>query len=84
MVAEQREALGIEFVNASRAHTPVAHQTRLLQHAEMLGYGWPRDRQPCRQFVYRPGMRSDHFEDGQAGGVAQGRESVLYVSIHLR
>jgi hypothetical protein len=28
-------------------------------------------------------MVAQHFEDGQSGGVAQRRQSVLYVSIHL-
>jgi hypothetical protein len=29
-------------------------------------------------------MVAQHLEDGQPGGVAQRRQSVLYVSIHLR
>jgi hypothetical protein len=34
--------------------------------------------------VHRLGMIAQHFKDRQPGGVAQRRESVLYVSIHLR
>jgi hypothetical protein len=29
-------------------------------------------------------MRADHLEDGQPGRIAQCREAVMYVSIHLR
>jgi hypothetical protein len=27
---------------------------------------------------------AQHFEDGQPGGIAQGVQAVLYVSVHLR
>lgn len=84
MIAEQRETFGVQFIDSPRTYTSVAHQARFLQHAQMLRDGRPRHRQACRQFVHRAGMRADHFEDRQTGGVAQGRESVLYVSIHLR
>jgi hypothetical protein len=29
-------------------------------------------------------MAPDHFEDGQASGIAKSSEAVLYVSTHLR
>ncbi len=84
MVAQHGEPLGIQFVDAAGAFAAVAHQSRVLQNAKMLGYGWARHGHAGGQFVHGAGGGAQHFEDGQAGGVAQGRESVLYVSVHLR
>lgn len=83
MIAEHREAFRVQFIDAPRTHAPVAHEVSLFQHAQVLGNRRPRHRKPGRQLVDRAGVRTDHFEDSPAGGIAQGGESVLYVSIHL-
>lgn len=36
MIAQERQALGIQFVNATRAVAAVAHQARLFQDAQVL------------------------------------------------
>lgn len=84
MIAQERNALRIQLVNAPRACPTVTHQTRLLEYAQVLRHRRARHRQPRRQFVYRIGMTAEHLEDGQPRGVAQSRQAVLYVSIHLR
>ena len=41
MIAQERQAFGIQFVNATRAVAAVAHQARLFQDAQVL-----RNRRP--------------------------------------
>lgn len=84
MVAQQGKALGIQLVNAACPFMAVADQAGLFKHAQMLRNGRARDRQTRGELVHGLGVRAQHFKDGQAGGIAQGRETVLYVSIHLR
>ena len=84
MVVQERHTLGIQFVDAARAIAAVTDEPGVLQHAQMLRDGRAGHGQPGGKLVHRAGMSAEHFEDGQAGGVAQGREAVLYVSIHLR
>ena len=84
MIAQEGDALRIQLVNAPRARPPIAHQTRLFEHAQVLRNRRARHGQPGRQFVYRVGMAAEHLEDGQSGGIAESRQAVLYVSIHLR
>jgi len=83
MVAQERQTLGVELVDAARAFAAVAHQAGFLEDAEMLGNGRARNRETCGQFVDGPGRSAEHFKDGQAGRVAEGGESAFYVSIHL-
>jgi hypothetical protein len=84
VVAQEGDALGIQFVDAARAVAAVAHKVGLLQDAQVLRDGRPGYGQAGGQFVHRAGVGAQHLEDGQAGRVAEGGESVLYVSIHLR
>lgn len=84
MVAEYGNSLGIQFVDAARAFAAVAHQAGVLQDAQMLGNGWARNWHARGQFIHGTRRSPQHFEDGQARRVAQGRETVLYVSVHLR
>lgn len=64
MIAEGREPLGIEFIDAPSAFAAVAHEPRLLQHTQVLGNRRPRDRQPSCQFVDCTGMCANHLKDG--------------------
>jgi len=84
MVAQHGDSFGVQFIDAARAFAPVAHQSRVFQHAEVLGDGGAGNWQPCGELVHRLRVVPQHFEDGQAGGIAQCREPILYVSVHLR
>ncbi len=84
VVAQQGDALGIQFVNAPRTRAAIAHQASVLQNTQMLGDCRARNRQASGEFVHRARMAPDHFEDGQAGGIAKSSKAVLYVSTHLR
>jgi len=84
MIAQQGQALGIQFVDAARAFAAVANQPRIFQHAQMLRNSGTRDGKSRGKLVHRQRLIPQHFKDGQAGRVAQGGKSVLYVSIHLR
>ena len=84
MIAQECDALWIQFVNAPRACPAIAHQTSLFEHAQVLRNGRAGHRQPGRQFVYGVGMMAEHLEDGQSGGISESGQAVLYVSIHLR
>ena len=84
MVAQQGQPLGIEFVDTTRALSPVAHQAGLFQHAKVLRDRRTRNRQGCGELVHRARRGAQHLEDSQAGGVAKGAEAILYVSVHLR
>ena len=84
MIPQGRNPLRIKIVNPPRSFATVVNQTGLLQDLQMLRYGRTRDRQPGGQLVDRVGMLGQHSEDGQARGVAEGGESVFYVSVHLR
>ena len=41
VVAQQRQALGIQFVDPARAFPAIAHQPRILQHPQVLRNGRP-------------------------------------------
>ncbi len=84
MVAQQSDALGIQFVNAPRTCASIAHQASVLQNAQMLRDRRARNGQPGGELVHRARTAPDHFEDGQASGIAKCSEAVLYVSTHLR
>jgi len=84
VVPQHRQALGIQLVDPPRPLAAVAHQACILQHAQVLGNGRTGNRQARRKLIHRLGMVAQHLENGQPGGVAQRRQSVLYVSIHLR
>ena len=47
MVAQQGDALGIQFVNAPRTRAPIAHQASVLQNAKMLRHGRARTGNPA-------------------------------------
>ena len=84
VITQERQAFRIQFVNAARALAAVAHQPRFLEHAEVLGDRGTGYRKPGGELVDSTGMRTEHFEDGQAGGIAKSGKAVLYVSAHLR
>lgn len=84
MVPQEREPLGIQFVDAAGAFAAVAHQTSLFQHPQVLGNSRPRHGKFRRQLMHGPRMRPDHFKNGQARRIAECRQAVLWVSIHLR
>ena len=76
MVAQERQSLGVEFIDAPRALAPVADQSSVLEHAEVLGNRGPRYRQSGGQFMNGARMRADSLEDGEARRVAEGGEPV--------
>ena len=84
VVAQKREPLRIQLIDPARTFAAVAHQPCILQDAQVLGNGRARYRQARRKLIHRLGMVAQHLENGQPGGVAQRRQSALYVSIHLR
>lgn len=83
MVAQHRQALGIQFVNPARAFAPITHQPRILQYPKVLRNGRPRYRQARGQLAHSLRMVTQHLENRQARRVAQSRQSALQVSIHL-
>ena len=84
MVAQKGQPIGVEFVDAARALAAVAHQASLFEHPQVLRNRRTRNGQAGSEFVHRTRRSAQHLEDSQAGCVAQSRETVLYVSIHLR
>jgi len=84
MIAQEGDTLRIEFVDAAGAGSAVAYEAGLFQHAEMLGDGGAGNGKTGGEFVDGAGVGAEHFEDGQAGGIAEGGKAVLYVSVHLR
>ena len=84
VIAEQRQALGIQLINSTSSFAAVPHQARILQDAQVLRYRGARNRQAGGKLVHGLRMVAQHLEDGQPGGVAQRRQSALYVSFHLR
>jgi hypothetical protein len=84
MIAQQGDALGIQFVNPPGTRTSIAHQASVFQNAQMLRHCRARNRQSGGELVHRARMAPDHFEDGQASGIAKSSKAVLYVSTHLR
>ena len=83
VVSQERQPLGIQFVNPPCAFATVAHQSRLFQHPQVLGNRRPGYRQPRRKLVHCLGMVPQHLENGQPSRVTERRESALQVSIHL-
>ncbi len=84
VIAEHRDAFGIQFIDPARAFSAITHKARIFQHTQVLRYCRARNRQARRKLVHSLGMVAQHLEDGQPGGVTQRCQSVLYVSIHLR
>ena len=84
MVSEQRQPVGIQLVNPPCSFAAVAHQPRILQHPQVLRNRRTRNRQARRKLIHRLRMVPQHLEYGQPRRVAQCRQSILYVSLHLR
>ncbi|GEM_PF-2575873 len=84
MIAQQGQPLGIELVDAPGAFAAIANQAGVLQYAQVLRDSGARYRQSGGKLVYRERLVPQHLEDGQAGGIPQGGQAILYVSIHLR
>lgn len=84
MIAQQGQAFGIQFVDAARTFAAIAHQAGVFQHAQVLRNRRPGHREPRGELVHCQRLIAQHFEDGQAGGIAESGQAVLYVSIHLR
>ncbi len=64
VVAQQREALGIQFVDPPGAFAPVAYQPCIFQDAQVLGNGRTGNRQAGGKLVHGLGMVAQHFENG--------------------
>ena len=77
VIPQQRQTLGIQFINPPRAFPPVANQPRLFQHPQVLRNGRPRYRQSRRQLIHRSRMVPQHFEYRQPRRVAQRRQPAL-------
>ena len=84
VIAEHRDAFGIQFIDPARAFSAVTHKARIFQDTQVLRYSRARNWQPGGKLVHGPGIVAQHLEDGQPGGVTQRCQSVLYVSTHLR
>ena len=70
MVAQERQAFGIEFVDPPCTLAPVSHEPCLFECTQVLGDGRPRYRQARGQFVYGARVCANHFEDREAGRIA--------------
>jgi hypothetical protein len=79
--AETGYALRIELVESARSGVDVEDETGVLEHLEVLGNGRPADGEGTRELVDGEGAGGEPLEDGHAGGVAQGIETGLEVSI---
>ena len=84
VIAEHRDAFGIQFIDPARAFSAVTHKARIFQDTQVLRNGRARNWQACRKLVHCLRMVAQHLENGQPGWVAQRCQSILYVSIHLR
>lgn len=84
MVAQESDAFGIQFVDATRAFAAVAYQPGLLEDTQVLRNGRPRHRQSSSQFMDSARMMAQPFKDGEASGVAERGKAGLNVSAHLR
>jgi hypothetical protein len=84
MGAQARYTLGIELIEAARSGAVVEHEAGVFQHFEVLRDGGTADGESARELVH--GQRSSRqlLEDSHAGGVAEGVESGLEVSVHIR
>ena len=40
VIAEHRDAFGIQFIDPARTFPAVSHQPRILQHPQVLRNGW--------------------------------------------
>jgi hypothetical protein len=84
VVAQEREAFGIEFIDTAGAGAAIAHEAGVLENAQVLGNGRTGDGESGSEFVNGARMGAEKLNDGPAGGVAESGEAVLYVSSHLR
>src|SRR5918999_2297736 len=82
VVAEPCEAAGLDAVQPPRSVLAVAHEPRLLQHAEVLRHGRPADGQPVCELTNGTRAALQPLEDLTPGGVAERIEECT-VSVHL-
>lgn len=82
--AQERNAFGIQLIEAAGAVFAAGNQARILEHTQMLRDGGPADGQGSRQLVHGYGAGGELLQDGHTGGVSQGFKAGLQVSIHLR
>ena len=73
-IAHRPHAAGINAINPPRSLGRLADQARVLKHPQMLGDGWPTDRQVARQFPHRQWPSRQACENRPAGRIAQGAE----------
>lgn len=84
MIAQHGNTLGIQFIDVTGAHASITHQAGLFEDPQVLRDGRARYRQAGGQLVNSVRVVTQHFEDGEPGGIAESGQSVLYVSAHLR
>jgi len=77
VIPEHCDAFGIQFIDPSRAFAAVAHQTRILQHPQMLGNGRARYRQARGKLAHRLRVIAKHLKNRQPSRVTERRESAL-------
>ena len=52
IVADLRDAAGVELIESPGTNLLISDQVSFLQHAQMLGHGWPAHRKIFCDFVH--------------------------------
>jgi len=81
--AHHRYPARVNPVDAFRALGLIDHELRLLQRAQMLRHGRPRDRQPSRQLADRLRPLRHPLEDRAPRRVGKGIKGLRSVSHYL-
>ncbi len=82
MSTQPGHAFGIELVESPGSGLCVHYKSRVFENAQVLRNRGPADRHDPGQFVYGNGTGRELLKDRHAGGVPEGVESGLEVSVH--
>jgi hypothetical protein len=80
--AQRFEARGVHRVNATSSFRAVGDKTGALEHPQVLGDGWPADREVAGQLAHCPRAFGETLEDRTPSVVAQGVPWSHFVSNH--
>jgi hypothetical protein len=80
--AQRFEASGVHRVNATSSFRAVGDKTGALEYPQVLGDGWPADREVASQLPHCPRAFDETLEDRAPSAVAQGVPRGHFVSHH--
>ena len=72
----------VDLIDTARSLGPTEDEPAIFEHAKVLGYRRPGDRELLGQFPHGPGVPSQQLEDRAPGRVTKQTQVRISVSVH--